>query len=289
MWTDLGEGTTFLNSTVDVWVGLIPFSLFTFVVLHIIYRILAHYKFKCKNWILSFRWFSILVTSTIIGNLQYLAFRSFQQILYGGPPATYSSVFLYYFNQTACYVTFFFVVVYACGGHVILQYFIGNNLKLAFDFVRFNKQAMWLLSVTQLLKVLNGFAHAWFYNDAPTQICLIFFGQAASLLAAIVLRKAFVRKSSLVLFVVEYVLRVIVHVVLGFRVFWAESSVTLSSLEDERCDKDVMALVFLVMSTAFLQMFVLMVVPDVTNIKNTLEKQINFKDIATTTINSRNK
>jgi hypothetical protein len=127
-WSDLNEGSAFIANTRDFWIGSIPCGSVMFIIIHLIYRLLAYFKFKISAKLLNFKWFSILVLTIFIQNLQVLSFRTFQQILYGGPPSIQPFSSLFVLNEVVCYTTFFFVSICACAGHYILRILIGMNI-----------------------------------------------------------------------------------------------------------------------------------------------------------------
>lgn len=85
-WCFLNEASGFVNNTRDYWIGLVPFTTITFILLHFLYMLFNRFHLKIKSNIISFNWFSILCYSIISQNIQYLAFRSFQQIFRAGSP-----------------------------------------------------------------------------------------------------------------------------------------------------------------------------------------------------------
>lgn len=122
-----------MNNTRDYWIGMIPFTTIIFVVLHFFYLLLDRYDFKIKKNLAVFNWYIILLASMINQNIQYLAFRSFQQIFRGGSPSCQPFPSLYYFNYIACYIMLFLVTIYACASYTILRSFMGDDVKQIFE------------------------------------------------------------------------------------------------------------------------------------------------------------
>jgi hypothetical protein len=83
LWTDLKEDSSFIRNTRDYWISSVPLTVITFVLLHICYRILKRFQLKFSDNFLNFKWFVILFVNIFLQNIQLLAFRAFQQILYG--------------------------------------------------------------------------------------------------------------------------------------------------------------------------------------------------------------
>jgi hypothetical protein len=86
-WYELGEDSSFVSNTRDFWIGSIPCTSVVFALFHVVYRILAYLDLRISAKFLNFRWLSILIFTIFVQNLQVLAFRTFQQILYPGPPS----------------------------------------------------------------------------------------------------------------------------------------------------------------------------------------------------------
>lgn len=245
VWTRLGEGATFVNTSRDFWLTYIPCTCTVFLLMNLLYRLLVSFKFGISKAIISFKWFSILFTSIVTQNIQYVAFRCFQQILFGGTPTTQSPV-LYLANQLACYVVLFIVIVYSCCGHVILRVLIGSNVKYALELVIFSREALFFLALTQLLKVLNSFFTVCFYFDNLTQVFLILGRQIFVLLVVVSLRNCFRSKSLLALLVSEYIARTVAHIFLFLRACWKYAKIDISHLLDEKLDDYVMTSIYLI-------------------------------------------
>lgn len=219
-WVGMREGASFINNTRDCWVTYVPWNVAVFLVLHVIYRVLVRVRSKHRTRIIAFKWISILITSTIIQNIQFISFRSFQQLRYGVSPSAQPSIFLYFLNQFISYFCLFFVIIYACCGYSILNFLIGKNVKYALDLVKYSSKAALYLGLTQVIKVTNGFAHAWLFSNRLAQMGLIFLGQATVLFSIIYFRSIFALKSVFSLLIIEYLLRVIVHIYLTLRINW---------------------------------------------------------------------
>lgn len=218
-WNDLNEGASFLSNTGDCWMTYIPSSMLLFLTMHVAYKILRHFNIKFYDRITGFRWTSVLVTSVIMQNIQFIAFRSFQQIKYGGVLSAEPAVSVYFLDQIVCYLSLFFVTVYACCGYGILHALIGRNVKYSLDSILYSHRAAWFLGVTQLIKITNGFAHAWFYDNSPVQISLVLGGQLIVLSGLVKFRKIFRNKSFLTMYIYEQILRVVICLYLTLRVF----------------------------------------------------------------------
>jgi hypothetical protein len=189
-----------------------------FLILHGLYRLLNHFKFAISLKLITFKWMSILVFSVLSQNIQFISFRSFQQLLYTGPPVFEQSKLIYYLNYIVCCVILFFVVVFACSGIQILRYVIEINCQYGLDFVRYSTITLWYFGITQLVRIFNGFVHACFYENNLVQFSLLCSGQITFLIAIIAFRKIFKLKSLLVFIVCEYIFRIIVHIYLFIRV-----------------------------------------------------------------------
>jgi hypothetical protein len=137
-WKDLGEDSSFVRNTRDYWIGSIPLSVIIFFIPHLVYRILAYFKSSLQFKILNFKWWSILIFTVLVQNIQVLAFRTFQQIFYGGPPSIQSFYALYFINQVVCFTTFFFIVICAVVGQYFLRILIGMNIKYVLDNIKYS-------------------------------------------------------------------------------------------------------------------------------------------------------
>lgn len=175
---------------------------------------------KIKTCLVGFKWTSVLVTSIIMQNIQFISFRSFQQIKYGGVLSAEPTFRIYLVGQITCYLSLFFTTVYACCGHFILHFLIGTNVKYSLDSILYSNLAAWFLGLTQIIKIINGFAHAWFYENNSIQISLILSGQLVVLYLVVKFRKIFRNKSFLSLYIYEQILRVVICMYLGLRVLF---------------------------------------------------------------------
>jgi hypothetical protein len=154
-----------LNNTRDIWLGNFPISILTFVLIHLIYKLLSHYKVKLRMKVIAFKWFCILFNSIICQNIQYISFRSFQHIFFGGSPFTQGSPIIFFLNFIACYFSLFLAIICSVGGTGIIRYFIGNKIKYVLDLVNYSNSTLWFISISQLQRVVNGLAHGGFYNN----------------------------------------------------------------------------------------------------------------------------
>jgi hypothetical protein len=79
--------------------------------------------------LINFKWFCLLFNSIISQNIQYISFRSFQYLFFGGSPLVHNSLL----NSFVGFISLFLVVVYSTGGILIVRYFIGNKINEILD------------------------------------------------------------------------------------------------------------------------------------------------------------
>jgi hypothetical protein len=181
-------------------------------------------KLKWQSKIKNFKWVSIVIVNIFIQNTQIISFRSFQQILYGGPPSVHATKELYFINQIVCYATLFGVVVSACAGYYILRILIGANINHALDLVKYRFRSMCFMAAVYVSKITNGFVHASFGLQNLTKMSMLMLTQTFLLIAIVFFRRTFKLKTMLALLVVEYGLRVILHALFILRLCFASAS-----------------------------------------------------------------
>jgi hypothetical protein len=159
------------------------------------YRLLVYYESRFAIKLISFKWFSILAYSLISQNTQFISFISFQHILYGGPPNITPSFFAYVSNYVICYLTLFLIIVFACSGIGIMRHLLKKNIDYCLDYANYSQSTLFFFSLTQLIRLFNGFLHAWFYNNNLLQFTFIFSGQITILIVIVVYREIFKLKS----------------------------------------------------------------------------------------------
>lgn len=126
-----------MSNTGDCWLAYVPSNIIIFVVMHIIFRMLNHFKVKFRERIISFQWPSVLIASIIMQNIQFISFRSFQQIKFGGSPLAQPNLYIYILNYTICYLSLFFVSTYSCCGYLILRILLRNNINCTLETVSY--------------------------------------------------------------------------------------------------------------------------------------------------------
>jgi hypothetical protein len=166
-----------------------------FLFFNFLYKILRYYKSSYADKLNAFKWISLFVFSLLSQNIQFISFRSFQQIIYGGPSSFQPSLIAYSLNYVVCYIVLFIFVLFACCGVKILRYMLKNNISEGMEFIKYSQPTIWFYGITQLVRVFNGFIHACFYNNNYVQFILLCFGQLIILISIVGLRKKFKQKS----------------------------------------------------------------------------------------------
>lgn len=104
----------------------------------------------------------------------------------------YKSGTIYLVSNIFCYCVLFLVVLFAPAGNFILSTFIGSdNLKYILENVNPSFRGLCWLTIFQLLKLLNGFAHAGLYYYNFAQISVVSLGQVAIFISIVCFRTEF--------------------------------------------------------------------------------------------------
>jgi hypothetical protein len=121
---------------------------------------------------------------------------------------------MYFANHILSYLTFFCVLICACAGQLIIRIFIRNNVKFAVDLVWYNNSSIWFLTLTQLIKIIRSFVFTNFYIDNCIKMSILFSTQVYLLSITIFFKNNIRQKSMVLLLILEYIFRVILHLFL---------------------------------------------------------------------------
>jgi hypothetical protein len=135
---------------------------------------------------------------------------------------------MYFINQIVCYITFFFITIFASSGQTIIRMFIGINVRYVIDLVRYSSSALLFLAIIQSLKILNGFLHALLFCNSVLLIPMLTLSHIILLLTVIYFKASFRLKTMLTLVISEYMIRIIFHLMLILRVYCQTTNIELS-------------------------------------------------------------
>lgn len=89
------------------------------------------------------------------------------------------------------------------------------------------------MAILQVFKITNGLVHASFSFGSFKKILLLLLTQVTTLIAIMYFRKTFRLKSMFLLLMIEYILRVVTHIVILFRVLFIIDSPNYTTITDE--------------------------------------------------------
>lgn len=159
-----GETMYFISNAEDFWLTAAPFTVVTFLILMFLYNKLRRYWIS--GLLLGFSTTSYLASSLVGDNVQYLTFRSFQQLRCMAPrsPLEYLSIFL----AVLC----LFVVVVAVGC-LYLMIWSWDRKRFATEYYKQRISSYFMLHTAIAGAGLNGFTHAYFDNVRVQLPCLL--------------------------------------------------------------------------------------------------------------------
>jgi hypothetical protein len=189
-----------VTNTYKFWISSVPTSVLTYLVLHSLFRLLKKYNINFRLKIVNFKWFTILFVNLLLKNIQLLAFRAFQQLLYGQSPSLQIK-HMYFINEILCIIALFFVVICTFTGQFIVRIMINNNIKYWIDNVWYSESAVWYLIITQLVRITNGFIFCCQFFNNLTKVSILFSTQISILCVIVSFRNYFRRKTMLVLLI----------------------------------------------------------------------------------------
>lgn len=171
----------FLKNTDDFWVGQLPISLFTFVILHYIEKL-----FGKRRWVVrvlsNFRWFGFLWT-LLLDNVQNLSFRFFQQLRDVVPSGRLQAPLLY-FNLGVAYCTFLLVLLLVNHYYSYLLRWVPGGAILFLDGLRPSRRSAWYAATMFLLRILSGATHALLPYSPIAKLAILLGLQLAMFLLA---------------------------------------------------------------------------------------------------------
>ena len=163
----IDQGVYFLNNTEQFWVNTIPLSITAFI----FFAFVSWFsnKFVRKNELFKrYNYIGMFFVDLIGGNIQYMTFRCAQQLFQVVPLGP-----MYYINISVCYLILFIIVVYSVVSIIIFKAFY---TRLSREFIieeLFGSYWQVRLILTNLLKMLSGFTHAYFYHNHLIQSILL--------------------------------------------------------------------------------------------------------------------
>lgn len=213
----LSENYHFLNETENFWTCCLVVLVPTFALLYLVRR--RTQSQRLKDILVKFACFSFLVLSLLSENIQFFSFRGFSQLY--GRSLIGSQTVVFNLNLVISYTMVFVSLAYAVAAPWLFVWLNTSEIsKAIYDDFRVARRTCLCLSVYMLSRFFTGAMHAMLYDQPELQIVLLTTVQVINIFIVYILRKQFRKKTHLAIRATENVLRIALHAILTFEVFF---------------------------------------------------------------------
>lgn len=224
----LGDDAYFIRQTDDFWIFSTTLTVIVFIFFRHLRRFILRFEWM-PLWIArllrKFKWFGFLAVGIAGENVQYLSFRCFSQLFQ--TETGHRNVL----NLLLAFTVLFLVTFYAAGSLLFLPALLRRHSALLIEGFSRSIRTAHYLTLVLLVRLAMGAVHSLLYETSRLQIAVLLGLQALLLGLALFYRRVFLRKSLLAIYIMECVLRIMVHAFLCLNV-WLDILVNISSVTD---------------------------------------------------------